>query len=305
MRGQVAFVGKLFLLIGFGILISLFPFHSWAAPAYASAPAPVTMLHAGVLKKFGLYGLIRIALPLLPDGARHWLQIIAVLCLGNILYCGLVAMRQKDLNLLIGNSSVAHMGFCFLGIASLSLIGVTGTVVIMVAHGLLAALTFGLSGYLLQQTQTLQMDQMGGLLRRLPFVGTALVIAMFAGCGLPGFANFAGEVLVLFGSWKSLSPYVVIAAWGALVIGAIYMLRAIRNILHGELAEKWASVQDAASLWRKLPFALLIASLVVLGCFPRLLTDQIKPSVESTLGLATPKLEKPLVTPAKTTARKK
>ena len=115
-----------------------------------------------------------------------------------------IAVLVLGLSLLIGNSSVAHMGFCFLGIASFSLIGVTGTVVVMVAHGLLAALTFGLSGYLLQQTQTLQMDQMGGLLRRLPFVGTALVMAMFAGCGLPGFANFAGEVLVLFGSWKTL-----------------------------------------------------------------------------------------------------
>ena len=119
-----------------------------------------------------------------------------MLCLGNILYCGIVAIRQKDLNLLIGNSSVAHMGFAFLGIASLSLIGITGTVFVMIAHGLLAALTFGLSGYLYQQTGTLDINQLGGLLRRLPFVGAALVMAMLAGCGLPGFANFPGELLV-------------------------------------------------------------------------------------------------------------
>src|SRR5205823_11129697 len=134
-----------------------------------AAPTATAMLHAGVLKKFGLYGLIRIALPLMPQGAQSWINVVAWLCIGNILYCGLVAMRQRNLNLLIGNSSVAHMGFVFLGIASLSLIGVTGAVVVMIAHGLLAALTFGLSGYLYSQTSTLEIDQLGGLLRRLPF----------------------------------------------------------------------------------------------------------------------------------------
>src|SRR5205823_2918614 len=181
------------LLFGFGILVSLWPFHTWAPLGYGAAPTATAMLHAGVLKKFGLYGLIRIALPLMPDGAHHWLNVLAWLCLGNIIHCGWVAMRQRNLNLLIGNSSVAHMGFVFLGIASLSLIGVTGAVLIMVAHGLLAALTFGLSGYLYNQTGTLNMDKYGGLLRRLPFIGTAMIMALFAGCGLPGFANFPGE----------------------------------------------------------------------------------------------------------------
>ncbi len=111
-------------------------------------------------------------------------------------------MRQRDLNLLIGNSSVAHMGFAFLGIASLSLIGITGTVVVMVAHGFLAALTFALSGYLRDEVKTLDMDQMGGLLRQLPFIGTVMIMAMLAGCGLPGFAGFPGEMLVLFGNWQ-------------------------------------------------------------------------------------------------------
>jgi NADH-quinone oxidoreductase subunit M len=129
------------LLFGFGILVSLWPFHTWAPIGYASAPTATAMLHAGVLKKFGLYGLIRIALPMLPAAAQPWMEIVAWLCLGNLLLIGLVAMRQKNLNLLIGNSSVAHMGFAFLGIASLTLIGVTGAVVVMIAHGLLAALT--------------------------------------------------------------------------------------------------------------------------------------------------------------------
>ncbi len=270
------------LLFGFGILVSLWPFHTWAPLGYGSAPTATAMLHAGVLKKFGLYGIIRIALPLMPQAAQSWLHIIALLCLGNIVYCGWVAMRQRDLNMLIGNSSVAHMGFCFLGIASLNLIGISGTIMVMVAHGLLAALTFALSGYLYQKTNTLNMGDWGGLLRKLPFIGAVMVFAMMAGCGLPGFANFVGEMMVLFGAWKSVFnlPHfiVVFAVWGASAIGAVYMLRAVRHILHGSLNDQWKDIADATSVWQKLPYALLLASLIVFGFWPRLLTDKINPS---------------------------
>ena len=275
------------LLFGFGILVSLWPFHSWAPLGYGVAPSPTAMLHAGVLKRFGLYGLIRIALPLLPQAAQSWAHVIAWLCVGNILYVGWVAMRQRDLNLLIGNSSVAHMGFIFLGIASLNLIGVTGAVLIMVAHGFLAALTFALSGYIYKQTGTLEISALGGLCRKLPFIGTALLMAMMAGCGLPGFANFVGEATVFFGAWKMFPAITVIALWGALVIGGIYMTRAIRNILHGPLPEKWNSLTDASNAWRKLPYALLLASLLVFGFVPKLLTEKINPDAQKIVALAT------------------
>src|SRR5204862_6173901 len=225
-----------------------------------SAPTATAMRHAGVLKKFGLYGLIRIALPLLPNAAQSWMHILAWLCLGNLVYCGWVAMRQKDFNWLAGYSSVAHMGFVFLGIASLSLIGITGAVLVMIAHGFLAALMFGLNGFIYQQTGTLEIAQLGGLLRKLSFVGSAVIIAAFAGCGLPGFANFAGEVTVLFGSWTrpEFHTVTVLACWGALVVGAIYFLRAVRNVLHAELPARWAKVMDAVHPWHKLPFVLLL-----------------------------------------------
>ena len=126
------------LLFGFGILVSLWPFHTWAPLAYGSAPTATAMLHAGVLKKFGLYGLLRLALPLMPDAASDWMPVVAWLCLGNLVYCGWVAMRQKNFNWLIGYSSVAHMGFVFLGLATLTLVGVTGAVLVMIAHGFLA-----------------------------------------------------------------------------------------------------------------------------------------------------------------------
>ena len=121
-------------------------------------------------------------------------------------------------------------------------------------------------------------------------------MAAMAGCGLPGFANFPGELLVLFGAWKTLSPVVVVASWGALVVGAIYMLRAVRNILHGPVAEDLPEVKDAG-LWRKLPFALLLASLLLFGIMPRLLTTKIEPAVKEIVAMA--KGELPKVLPVK------
>jgi NADH-quinone oxidoreductase subunit M len=283
------------LLFGFGILVSLWPFHTWAPLGYGSAPTATAMLHAGVLKKFGLYGLIRIALPMMPEAAQDWMHVLAWLCLGNLLYCGWVAMQQKNFNWLIGYSSVAHMGFVFLGIASLTLVGVTGAVLVMIAHGFLAALSFALSGYLHQQTGTLEMKELGGLLRKMPFIGTVLIMAAFAGCGLPGFANFAGEVTVFFGAWQqpSLRVVTVLACWGALIIGAVYMLRAVRSILHGELSPRWAGITDATHFWRKLPFLALLAALLVFGCFPRLLTDKITPDAWSIVQQVRPLIPRP------------
>jgi NADH-quinone oxidoreductase subunit M len=276
------------LLFGFGVLVSLWPFHSWAPLGYGVAPAPTAMLHAGVLKKFGLYGLIRIALPLLPQAAQHWMMVIAWLAIGNILYVGWVAMRQKDLNLLIGNSSVAHMGFIFLGIASLNLIGVTGAVLIMIAHGFLAALSFALSGYIFQKAGTLEIGELGGLCRKLPFIGTLLLMAAMAGCGLPGFANFVGEATVFFGAWSqpALHKVVVLAVWGGLIIGAVYMTRAVRNVLHGPLPQKFSELPDAYNLWRKIPYALLLVSLLIFGFVPKLLTEKINPAADKVLATA-------------------
>lgn len=269
------------LLFGFGMLVSLWPFHTWAPIGYGAAPAATAMMHSGVLKKFGLYGLIRLAVPMVPEGIRAWLEVFCLLALGNILYCGWVAMRQKDLNYLIGNSSVAHMGLAFLGIASLSLIGITGAVTIMVAHGLLAALSFGLSGYLYHAKGTTEIDQLGGLLQKIPFIGVCLVIAMLAGCGVPGFANFAGELLVLFGAWDAFPWYVIAGAWGALIIGAVYCLRAIRNILHGPLADTHSDLADAQGLTARFPFVLLVVLLILFGIYPRLLTDRVSSSAEA------------------------
>lgn len=276
------------LMFGFGILVSLWPFHTWAPLGYGAAPTATAMLHAGVLKKFGLYGIIRVAIPMAPVGAQSWLGVLAWLALANLLFCGLVAVRQKDLNLLIGNSSVAHMGFIFLGIASLNVIGLTGAVLVMIAHGLLAALAFGLSGHLYRQTGSLDMRRMGGLLRQMPLAGSALLMVLLAGCGLPGFANFAGEVTIFFGAWAAgLKVVTVIAAWSALVIGGLYMMRAIRNILHGPRGDDWAKASDVSPLIAT-ALGLLLAALLVFGFAPWLLTEGIKGEVTKSVLLPKP-----------------
>ena len=145
------------LLIGFGSLVSLFPFHSWAAPAYAAAPAPVAMLHAGVLKNFGLYGLIRVVLPMVPHGMQMWSHWIMVLLLGNILYIGLITVSQDRLDRMLGYASVMHMGYVFLGIVSLNQIGLSGAILLMFAHGLSTAVLFGLCGEMRTRYPSLDM----------------------------------------------------------------------------------------------------------------------------------------------------
>lgn len=267
------------LLLGFGVLVSLWPFHTWAPIGYATAPTATAMIHAGVLKKFGLYALIRIALPLLPDGAKDWMHVLVILCLFNIIYCALVAMQQRDLNWLIGYSSVSHMGNAFLGIASLSLIGISGTVLLMFAHGLTAALTFALSGYVYQRTGTRDMLEMGGLAKKLPFIATTFVMASMAAVGLPGFANFASEIMIYFGSWGAYRWATVLAVWGV-VLSAVYMLRAARTIFFGPLTIQWEKLEDARRVGARLPVVILLAALLVVGCWPRILTDVISPGVQ-------------------------
>jgi len=157
----------------------------------------------------------------------------------------------------------------------------------MVAHGLLAALSFAISGYFYEEAKTLDMDRMGGFLQKMPFVGSAFLMAAMAGCGLPGFANFTGEALTLFGAYKQFPAIVSFAVWGGLVIAAIYMLRAVRSILHGSLPDELPAINDAQGWWRKLPFALLFVTLILFGVWPRALTEKIQPSAQRILEMAT------------------
>jgi NADH-quinone oxidoreductase subunit M len=280
----------LLLLIGFGILISLFPFHTWAPEAYASAPAPAAMLHAGILKKFGLYGLLRLAIPLLPEGARHWTNLLVVLLLGNIIYVGLVTIAQKRLDWMLGYSSVMHMGYIFLGIASASILGATGAVVLMFAHGLSIALLFALAGELRKRTGTLVFDELGGLAKVMPFAGLAFGLGAFAAIGLPGFANFAGEIMIFFGAFKNgwdigrfhiFQIATVLALWGV-VISTVYMLRAYRKTFMGALNERWNGLVDLRPGLR-VPVTLLVGALLCYGFFPQSFVRMVAPAFRTYL----------------------
>ncbi|MEI9892787.1 MAG: NADH-quinone oxidoreductase subunit M [Chthoniobacter sp.] len=278
-----------FLLIGFGILISLFPFHSWAPPAYASAPTPVAMLHAGVLKKFGLYGLIRIALPLLPEGAKTWASLLLILLVGNIIYIGLVTIAQKKLDLLLGYSSVMHMGYIFLGIAALNVVGVSGAALLMFAHGLSIAALFAMAGFLREKNPLLLLDSFGGVAKSAPWLGFAFGLAAFASIGLPGFANFASELSVFFGAFKpgvglvapNFQLATVFALWGV-VISAVYMLRAYRAIFLGAPGKDAAEWADPIKSFRW-PVILLLAFLLIAGFAPGAFFAYVQPSVQALL----------------------
>jgi len=280
----------LLLLIGFGILVSLFPFHTWAPEAYASAPAPAAMLHAGVLKKFGLYGLLRLAIPLLPEGARHWTDLLVVLLFGNIIYVGLVTIAQKRLDWMLGYSSVMHMGYIFLGIASATILATTGAVVLMFAHGLSIALLFALAGELRKRTGTLVFDELGGLAKVMPFTSLAFGFGVFAAIGLPGLANFAGEIMIFFGAFKNgwemarfhiFQIATVLALWGV-VISTVYMLRAYRKTFMGTMSERWKEIVDLRPALR-VPVALVVGALLCYGLFPQSLVQMVTPAFRTYL----------------------
>ena len=301
------------LLTGFGILISLFPFHTWAPSAYAAAPTPAAMMHAGILKKFGLYGLLRIAVPLLPIGMQQWMNVLIALLIGNILYVGYVTIAQKRLDMMLGYSSVMHMGYIFLGISSLNIIGLSGAALMMFAHGLSIAALFAVAGEIRTRTGTMRLDELGGLARPMPFLALIFGLGMFASIGLPGFANFASEVLVFFGAFgyqaASLSTNMMVyfgssgghlstlsrfdyhqtaticALWGV-VISAVYMLRAYRQIFLGTVRPEVAghsgvnqvAVGDLAG-GRRWALGLLVAGLVVVGFRPQVMLNLITPSL--------------------------
>ncbi len=189
------------LLAGFGVLLSVWPLHVWAPPAYAAAPTPVSMLSAGVLKQLGVYGLLRFAVPLLPEGARWAVPYLAVLAIVNILYGGWIALRQRDWKFLISYGAISHAGYILLGIAAMNPVGQGGVVLMMFAGAVSVALLFALAGSLEEQAGTREVARFSGLASRAPFLGGCTVLAALAAAGLPGFAGFVSEVMVLAGAW--------------------------------------------------------------------------------------------------------
>lgn len=262
------------IMVGFGVILTLWPFHTWSPMGYAAAPTSVSMLHAGVLKKLGAYAIIRLGIGLMPDGAAMWMPCVAWIAIINILYCGLVAFAQKDLKFILGYSSCSHMGYILLGLSCLTPIALNGTIFFMFAHGLMAALGFALVGFIYEQTHTRLVEDWGGLGKKVPFIATLFVMMSMASVGLPGFANFVGEVMILLGAWDKYRLQTIFACAGLLVTAG-YMLKTVRGTMQGPLNKKIGDLKDAVGLGR-IPYLLLISGLLIVGFVPSLILKTVE-----------------------------
>ncbi len=274
----------LLLAVGFGVLLSAWPLHIWAPPAYAAAPTALAMFSAGVLKQLAAYGLLRLALPLLPAASAPLAaRLLAAAAVMNILYLGWITLRQTDGKKLIAWASVSHAGYLLLGLAALNSIGAQGVALMLFASGVSAALLFGLWGLLETQTGRRELAAYGGLARRAPFLGVVFTMAVLAALGLPGFANFVSEILVLLGAWLhgALWMRLAVAAgvWG-LVLTATYFLRAVRTVCFGPVSNVTAKVVEPHAV-EKFALVLLLIGLFAAGVWPRLATDLTKHSFPS------------------------
>ncbi len=270
------------MALGFGTLLSMFPFHAWSPDGYAGAPTAVSMIHAGVLKKIGGYGLIRIGLLLLPAGARYVAPLIAILALGNVVYAGIICLTQKDLKYIVGYSSVSHMGYVLLGIASVNLISLNGAVMMMFAHGVMAALFFAMIGNLYQQSHARDVSDFGGLAHQMPRLAIGFMLAGLASLGLPGTVNFIGEFTIFVGAFGVYNVLTILAISG-IVITAVYILRTLGGVLFGPRRPEWDHLQDLRGV-DTIPLLVLGSAILIGGILPFTLMDLINSGVGQLLG---------------------
>lgn len=280
----------LFLMIaaGFMVKVPLFPFHTWLPLAHVEAPTAGSVLLAGVLLKLGTYGFLRLCLPMLPDAClKVGLPLIASLSVVGIIYGSLCALAQNDIKKLVAYSSVAHLGFCMLGIFALNTEGVSGGVLQMINHGLSTGALFCIVGMFYERYHTRQLSDLGGLASKLPLLGVAMVFTSFASIGLPGLNGFVGEVLALIGMFKRDPIYAILGASGV-VLGAWYLLGVLQKAFFGPLQEPHhahghGTHEPIADLNAREVAALapLLALCVWLGLFPQPTLDLIRPDVEA------------------------
>lgn len=266
-------------LIAYGVKLPVFPFHTWLPDAHGEASAPVSMILAGVLLKMGGYALIRMNVEMLPDAHVYFAPILAVLGVVNIVYGALVSFAQQNLKRRLAYSSISHMGFVLLGIASYTDVGLSGAMLQMVSHGLIAAALFFLAGVTYDRTHTLLLDKMGGLAKSMPIAFALFTAGSMASLALPGMSGFASEIMVFLGMTSSDSyatsfkvVMVVLSAIGV-VLTPIYLLSMLREVFYGDENPKLAKL----TLWDAQPrevfiTACLLIPVIGVGLYPKLLT---------------------------------
>jgi len=270
------------LFVGFGVFTALFPLHTWVPDGHSSAPTAGSMFLAGISMKLGGYGCLRVATYIMPEGAKEYANIIIVLSTIAILYGAFATMMQKDLKYMNAYSSVSHCGFVLLGIGMLTKTAMTGAVMQMVSHGLMTALFFAVIGMIYERTHTRQVNEMGGLLKVMPFISTVLFIVGLCSLGLPGLSGFVAEMTVFMGSWEHPDYFhriATIAACLSIVVTAVYILRAIGKTAMGPIKAEYMNLGDAT--WNeKLAAVILIVGIVAIGIAPYWLNNLVSPGTD-------------------------
>ncbi len=270
-----------FLAIGFGILAGLWPFHTWSPDGHVAAPTAVSMVHAGVLMKLGAFGIIRVGMLLLPEGADFWMPVLVGLGTVNVIYGAISAMGQSDLKYVIGYSSVSHMGYVFMGIATLHPLGLSGAVLQMFSHGIMTALFFAVVGIVYDRTHTRDIMVLDGLAKRMGVTAAFFTVAGLTSLGLPGLSGFVAELLVFMGLFQTYPALGVLGIIGA-AITAVYILRLLTKVFFGPLGEKWQNQTDA-SRTEGFSTALLVGFVLLVGLFPFPFIRVINSGVSETL----------------------
>jgi NADH-quinone oxidoreductase subunit M len=278
------------LFLGFAIKVPMWPFHTWLPDAHTEAPTVGSVLLAGVLLKMGTYGFVRIALPILPDAARVWAPAIGVLAAIAIVYASLACLAQKDLKRLIAFSSVGHMGFVMLGIATLTQIGINAAIFGMVAHGVITGMLFFEVGSIYDRYHTRMIaDIGGGMLQKIPLLGGIFAFTAIASLGLPGLAGFWGEVMALLSSYSphaslSTTLFRTLMVFGGIgtILTAGYFLWTLQRVNLGTLSDTWRerSLPDVTRV-ELVSWVPLLFFIVALGLFPRLVLGTTSEAVQA------------------------
>jgi NADH-quinone oxidoreductase subunit M len=276
------------LFIGFAIKLPMFPFHTWLPDAHTDAPTAASVVLAGALLKMGGYGMIRLCVSIMPDMAKVYAPVLCALAIVGVLYGAGVTLRQTDLKRLIAYSSVSHMGYVLLGIFALSEISLTGATLQMFSHGIITGLLFAMVGVVYDKTHDRNIENLGGLARKMKFIVVLFSIAGLASLGLPGTSGFAAEFITFIGSFSStmvagIKIYTLLGVFG-IVLTAGYILYMLQKVFYGPPQEKWENMPDADRV-EKIFTIIFAAAIMVVGVYPAILTNVIKIGIEPIIKL--------------------